>query len=436
MPREITRGTWPLPWWVVAVPSVVVMVGAFLAVWRASTWLYISPARLSGMPSESLVFLGPLTAMLAAWVGERFTNRNSPLAWPILLRASGVQGLRVLTVLVTALGLGFLVGSGAAAAVLLARATGGQFVVVMPVVALLTLAFFTVSGFVIGAMLARWHAPIWALAWGLAWVLIVPLYYSDVVSSLAPGRGANADYLLFPAPTALEVSISTAAATVGILWWAIVLSVLGFALWAWYLAVAGHARRMAVIAAVALALLPVLAFTLATRLASPFVDERVQGLVCQHGRYLQVCGTDVQQPALAEVTTRVDAVLDRLDGHLPGGLTAAVSHAGIDSAEGERLTPTQVLPIHFNTHGTSGLEFSVATNLAGLESCAGISDVAMDGADWALAFGQWLAPGIDAAPAGDVKLERLNALPREQVLTWYTANESALRACTYAGTGP
>lgn len=80
---EAIRVTWPLPWWLILVPAVLLAGHTMFQVFTATGWLYISPSRLSGLPTEVLAVTGPFISAYTAWVAWRFSSRSSPLASPV-----------------------------------------------------------------------------------------------------------------------------------------------------------------------------------------------------------------------------------------------------------------------------------------------------------------------------------------------------------------
>lgn len=432
MAREITRLTWPLPWWIVAIPAAVIAVVSYIGVNQASAWAYISSARLSGMPSEALIVAGPIACISAAWIAERFTNRNFPLASPTVVRASGAHGLRILAVLVGAWAMAHVLGAMTSIAVQLARATGGTFHPIEVLLSVFALTFFVVTGFTIGAVIARWHAPLWAALWSFLWALAFPLYYPDI----SLGSGTNIEYFMFPAlPSIDHRSLSLGVMTVLVVWWIVVLGSLTALVYGWYRRVARESGTTLVGSGVAVAAVAVVGFVIPVAVPSPFVDGEPMALSCTQGRHMDICVTEEQQEVLDEVVPRVDTVLDRMGAHLPEGLKAVVSDYGLSAAEADGLDDSEILVMNVGTGGMPTIEFDVALSLAGLPACD--PDTSNSTAvSWAFAFGQWLAPEGDYLLQTDPMLAELDQAEPEDVLAWYTTNQDELRACTYTGNGP
>src|SRR5699024_1711044 len=159
------------------------------------SWAYIALDRVSGLPGQSLMAVGPIVCLAAAAVAGRYVNRRSPMAYPTMPRSAGQLGLRVLAVIAAGWGLAFLGISGGGMAWWQYRSTGGAAYWLELPVTLLHLEFFIVSGFLIGAVVARWHAVLWTLLWSALWVLVLPVEYTVQF----PGRTTNLEYFLFPA---------------------------------------------------------------------------------------------------------------------------------------------------------------------------------------------------------------------------------------------
>ena len=432
MRSELRRVTWPLPWWVVAVPGLFTALVSFLVVARAEDWAYIALARLSGMPAESLLVTGPLVAVSAAWVGERFLNRNSPLSAPILVRASGAQGVRVLCVLACGWGAAHILGSGAAVILRARDATGGVFYPVEVLLSLCGLWFFIVTGLFLGSAVSRWHAALWAGLWALLWVYLFPVYYPDIVR----GGSSNIEYFLFPAlPSVDHRRLDAWVMGVVVAWWIAVLAVLAALFVAWFRHVARLSSRALWGASVGACSVAGLGLLLPSVLPAPFVDGVPGPVACSEGRHLKVCVTQEQERMLQSLVPRVDATLDRMGGNLPPELTTVASYHAVHPLESAGLDEASLLVVNVGTAGSPTVEFDIATSLAGLQACApDSSDPRAVG--WAFAFGQWLAPEVTYLSPDDPTLAQLARTDESVVLGWYMDNSQLLRSCAYVGDGP
>jgi hypothetical protein len=425
--RDLTRPTWPLPWWVVVGPAVVVAVATGVVMAKPAGWAYITAARVSGLPAEALLVVGPVTAVAACWIGERFTNRHSPLASPVLPRSSGVLGLRVLGVLAVCWGVAFVLVAGGAVAWWWFRATGGTFHPVEVVLALVRLEFFIVSGFMIGTIVARWYAALITLAWAVLWVLVLPLQYAVML----PERSTNLEYFLFPAVAASNHR-DLAGSVMGVVagWWVCVLAAFTLAVVGWFAAVARGSRLPVGAGASALVVLAAGGLALPALLPTPFVDSPPPPVTCSAGRVLEVCVTQEQQPVLPELVSEVDEALAPMGSHLPADLRRVVSLDAVPTLTAEGRRPEELLTISVGSGGPDDVAFAMGVSLAGLDAC----EAEDPGIDWAFDFASWLAPG--SAYATPPEYNPLIGIDREAVLAWYSDNSSALRACTYTGDGP
>lgn len=426
---ELTRLTWPLPWWVALMPAVVIAIVSYLYVAQASDWAYIEQARLSGMLRESVIIIGPIACLCAAWVAERFTNRRSPLSWSTHPRAAGQQGLRILGVIAVAWMIGQMVGGGVSTLVQEARATGGTFYGIELVFAALSLVFFTVSGFLIGAVVCRWHAVLWAALWSLLWVGVLPLYYSDFFVD----SGRNTEYFIFPA---LQSSDHRALepVTVGVLlvWWIIVVVCLGWFLRAWYRSRARVGHGSLLVSGGAVVLLAAAGFVLPHILPASFNDEHPRPLACEPLGQLEVCLIDEQIPMLDVVAEGVQPVIDRMGEHLPEQITTILSYRAIPAALASGYQPDEFLVVNVGTTGDLDLQLDVGMSLGGIDACESSGRAV----NWAFAFGHWVSGTSDPGSQADPLVQLLDSKPEDVVLDWYSEHASEIRNCAYVGDGP
>ncbi len=424
--------TWPLPWWVAVVPAVVVAVVSFVYVNQASTWAYVAPAQLSGMLRESVTYAGPLVCICAGWVAERFTNRHSPLSWSTLPRSSGAQGLRILGVVTAAWVTGQLAGGIPAIIVQAGRATGGTLYLVEIPLAAAGLAFFIVTGFLIGAVTSRWHAPLLAAGWSSFCVAILPLYYSDVV----PDSGRNTEYYLFPALTASDhrdldvVTMSTV-----VVWWLLVLVSLVVATRGWYRARARGDDRALMAPGAAVAVICSLGLLLPHVTPSAFVDGDEDALACTGAEGLDVCVLAEQEPLLGQIVAGIGPVTRRMGEHFPAEVTAVFSYRAVPAALAEGYRPGEFLAVNAGISGAESVDLDLAMSLAGISSCeADRSD--QRALRWAFVLGEWISGGSDTEWSDDPLARGLAARSDAEILDWYSRHSSSILSCTYVGSGP
>lgn len=426
--RDLARWSWPVPWWVVAIPGLLVVAGAGVTMTEPAGWAYISPAAVSGLPHQALVPVGPLAAVSACWVAERFLDRRSPLAAPTLPRASGAQGTRVMGVLALWWAGLFLLTTAAGGLWWAVQATGGTASPVRFVMALAQLEFFVLSGLLIGVVVARWYASLLALAWSMLWVLVIPVEYAVAF----PDRRSGLETFMFPALAgeggAGELHPALVAGLV--LWWVVVLGGLMLLIRGWLAQVAGYGSRLLITGGVVIA-----AGAAAGLLLPAWAPDREhqalsEPIVCMDGEVLQVCVTQEQQPALGELAEEVDRALTRIGDHLPADYHTVASPAAQPRVYASGVARERVLTANLSLHGTDDVTFDIGTSLVGLENCAG-EDRATT---WAFEFASWYAPHSEYGwPA---EQSSLAAFTEEEVWDWYTQNQQDLRACDYQGDGP
>lgn len=438
---ETSKLTWPVPWWVLAVPALIV---AALTAWyisRASGWAYVSLPRLSGQPRESGIITGPLVCVCAAWIAERFTNRRSPIAWPIAPRASGALGRRVLLVLVATLVAAQLLGAVPALAYQYSRALGGEFFPIEVLAASLDLTFFTATGFLIGTVIARWWAPLAAVLWAGFWIYIAPIAYTITF----PDRGTNIEYFMFPATVGQDHrSLSTPVMVAVIVWWALVLTTIVTTTVGWHRFLARKGAKLLTVAGLATAAATGMGFSASTLLPSPFIDGATSDVVCTPLDQTQVCLAVEQMPMLEEIRARAQPVLDRL-GEVPPGIEAIASSRAITTLTAQGRPATAFIRISVSTYGARTIEFDVGVGFGGLAACVPTADtvpgtdqpvIAPDGVNWAFAIGHWLAQDPESDPEHQPLERKLADTDPSTVRAWYAKNAQTILSCAYAGDGP
>lgn len=282
--------TWPLPWWVVTAPAVAIAAVSYLYVGLADTWAYISGAQLSGMLRASLVVSGPAACLAATWIAERFVNRRSPTAAPTARRASGQQGLRVLSVLVAVWCLALVVGGWTSTAIQFSTATGGSLDYLELFLPLPALCFLVITGFLIGVVIARWYAVLWSALWCLCWLGAIPLYYTTIL----PDPHTNTEFFLFPAPAASNhAPLDVMPVVVMAGWWLLALAALAGLLIAWFRWQSRRSRRALPTAIGGVVGACLLGVALQQTLPTPFASGRpVVAISCQQLHAVKVCVTD------------------------------------------------------------------------------------------------------------------------------------------------
>lgn len=429
--REILRATWPLPWWVAAVPGLILGIVTYLIVSTAASWPYIAPARLSGMIGQSIGVTGPISCAASSWVAERFTNRHSPIAWPILRRAAGGQGFRALGVVcVSWVGLSAL-GGYVASFVVLRGATGGHFYPAETAIDCLGLTFFVVSGFAIGTVVGRWYGPIWALIWALIWIWVAPIYSGG----LFPYPSKNVEFFLFPGQIAVDHYSLDGRVMVAILgWWMVVIGSVLLLMWIWLRA---NSRAVAwplvIVGAFGPILVAVIGVSLAHVLPSPFLKPVPQRAVCVTKARVQYCVTREQRDLLGEFVAAVSPSVRRMGSAWPPEIHRVVSF----SIAGEGTTPPHS-DLGVDVTSASGIPdaaMDIGAGLGGLDSCdSGRSDpIAVA---WAFDFARWLSKSPDGGSSSDARSAALRRSSDTQVQAWYIKNATDLLACRYTGPGP
>jgi hypothetical protein len=432
--RELTRLTWPLPWWVVTAPAVLVAAVSYLYVSQAAGWPYIVGARLSGMLRDSLVITGPVVCIAATWVAERFVNRRSPTAATTLPRASGQQGLRILAVIAAAWCAALAAGGWTSTLVQFSHATGGSlYYIEFLLFPILSLCFFVVSGFLIGTMIARWHAVLWSCLWCLWWLGALQLYYTSIL----PDPQTSTEFFIFPAPSAghrSQLSVEPILAIAG--WWLLVLAALTALLAAWYRHRARVGRRGLPVAVGGVVGACVLGIVLQQGLPTPFPRQAaVVPITCRTLAPVKVCLTDEQQPMLDEVMRRSRPVIERMGSHLPQQIQVIASSDAVPALLSQGYRKDQLISVGVGMSGARTLEMDIGTGLAGLGSCdPGTSD--QRAISWGFALGTWIARDLDPSRTIDPLRKALDKLPAEKVLTWYSQHATQILACRYTGPGP
>lgn len=429
--QPLTRLTWPLPPWVALAPGLALGVATFLLVATAGSWPYVAPARLSGMIAQSVGLTAPVACAASAWVAERFTNRHSPIAWPILPRAARSQALRVLAVVTVSWALPVAAGGLIAQLVVLRRATGGQFYPIESVIAILGFCFFIVPGFLIGGAVARWHAPVWALVWALAWIWVVPVY----LGGLFPSPSRNVEYFLFPGLPAvdhrgLDLLVVGAIAA----WWIVALASCLMLISVWYGAMARALARPFVVLGVVFPLIVASGgVSLAHFLPSPFVEQEPSEPVCRTEDHLEYCVTQEQSVLLDELIAASSPAVERIGGAWPSDIHRVVSFSVAGAGN-----PPQSGSIGVGVTSATGIDsapMDIGTGLGGLDSCDP-EQSHPDSIGWALEFGRWLAKSPDAQPDMDPRAAALWGSSDDEVRAWYARHAHDLLACRYTGPGP
>lgn len=432
--RELTRITWPLPWWSIAGPAVLIAAVCAYFLSTSRHWAYIDPARLSGLAAASVSVSGVAAALAAAWIAERFANRRSPLAWPVAPRADGRMILRLAGVASSRWALALLLTGSLGTYAAGRSATGGHFYVIETAFGIANLAFFTVSGLCIGLVGARWHAPLWAAAWAAGWLWVVPVYSGPLFPY--PSKGVEA--FLFPQTTAGNHGpVDEFVLLVLLVWWVLVVAAFVLVAWAWQRLVAGMLTRIPMLAcALSLPGVAALGVGLAHALPSPILPDVPQPAVCEplqaKLRSLDVCVTAEQRPILGDVRARLREPVDRIGPAWPTDIRRIASFDV--SGKGRDPEPGS-LGINVSSHGARSVAMDVGVGLAGLDRCP-VDGSAPMAVNWALAFGRWLARDPEARAIPDPQDQSLSRASDDEVRRWYAANADALRACAYTGSGP
>lgn len=419
--------TWPLPWASVVGPAILVVLATGWSMSGPRSWAYIALDRASGLPGQSLMAVGPIVCLAAAGVAGRYVNRHSPLASPTLTRGGGQLGLRVLAVIAAGWGLSFLLASGGGLVWWQYRSTGGAAYGLELPAALLHLEFFIATGFLIGAVVARWHAMLWTLPWSALWVLVLPIEYTVQF----PSRTTNLEYFLFPAVQASRHRDLVGPVVAAVMVWMLcVIAVLVLITKGWFALRARRTGSFLAVGSVAVVVLAGVGMALPAWLPTPFTDSAPPRLACVDEHPLQVCVTQAQRPVLTTLTTQAEHALARMGDHLPAGLRVVASTDAAPALISDGDAHESILEVSVGTNGLDDVDFRIGAALGGLDACQSGSA----GASWAFAFASWLAPESQYA------LDRADpvfaAAGDEAVLDWYTANESALRTCSYDGPGP
>lgn len=429
--REAAGVSWPLPWWVTIVPGLVVGGLTFGITLTASSWPYVAPARLSGMIGQAQELTGPVACVCAAWVAERFVNRRSPLAPTTATRADGRQGMRVL-VNIAASWVGLLALGGLAAVALVLRdATGGHYYISQAIVDVLQAAFFVVSGFAMGVVIARWHAPLWALIWSLAWVWIVPVYSGG----LFPYPSRNVEYLLFPGqPASDHQKLNEVSLFLIISWWLVVLVVWAACLIIWFRGVGRLLpRRVVPVCAVALVAAAASGVFLSHVAPSPFDPAQPSAAVCGTKAQLEYCVTPEQRVLLPKFIAATYPSVARMGFAWPKSVHRLVSFSV--AGEGTRPPKGDLGVSVTSTSGIPSAQMDVGAGLAGLDACgSGRNNPAAT--SWAFDFAQWLARSPDGRSDSSAQARSLWDSSDGVVRRWYVANSAALLKCQYTGPGP
>ena len=156
--NPVARLSWPLPIWLTALPGAAFCALSFWVVWGASKWVYVPGGLLSGMARQAVMLTGVIACVAAAFVSAVYSDRRAPYSLPILKRAAGPLGVRLLGVVLAWWCLGEMLGSVAATALQFARATGGRIYCSELVIAAIGFAAFIVMGFAVGTVVSRWYA--------------------------------------------------------------------------------------------------------------------------------------------------------------------------------------------------------------------------------------------------------------------------------------
>jgi len=427
MQSELSRVTWPLPWWVVVAPGLGIAAVAIAVMWRPFDWVYVSPSWVSGLPAESLMTVGPFASICACWIAERFVNRNSPLASPVRPRSRASLGLGVLGVLSLHWALVFAVAVAGAGWFWSTRSTGGSFEAIEYALAIMRLEFFVVSGYLIGVVVARWWASLVTLAWSIFWVIVAPIQYV----LLLPERTTGLEQYMFPGIAAgSHPGLDWQVLLVVAAWWIGVLVALLMMVAGSLANVARYTRRAFRAGLVAIAVVVTAGMTLPVLLPSPFLTNPLLPLSCEQGRVLEVCVTGEQEPTLAILVSEADRALERMGRHLPDDLQTVASGDAVAAVVDSGLDPEQVVAVNVGVSGTDDVTFDVGAHLGGLGACTG-GDSANQ---WTFNFASWFAPASVYGPPAEYN--PLTEHDRATVLSWYAENEGALRSCSYTGDGP
>lgn len=372
MPREIGKLTWPLPWWVVVLPAILVMVISYLVVGEGRDWAYTAPAKLSGLAKQSLLFIGPITSVSAAWIAERFTNRHSPLSDPILPRGRGAQGLTILAVIGTYWGCAFL------------------------------------------------------------WVFGFPLAYAYIFV----GPSTNLEYFLFPTiQSSNHKPLQTSLMALLVVWWICVLVAMVLLLKKWFATRSGASMRLMTFPIALIVACGFVGLIMPKILPSPFIDGRPTTLSCEPALGIEVCVTKEQELVLPEVLAQSLEFLAQFDEIIPDEIHMIVSSYGIPEAEDRGLNDLELLTINVGPHGFQTLEFDLAASLGGVPACSPQFS-GQDSINWSFAVASWLLPDNPLSHGEAPQVQQINAVSLESALSWYETNQRELRACEYKGSGP
>lgn len=434
--RGLSWCTWPLPWW--SVIPYALFIGAFTAwtILGAREWFYIDTATASVLPTETVVLLGPLTAIVACLIGRMAWPRTSVAANPASSNAGWRLSGRVLATLAMWFAGSHLVAAATSLLWVTRTATWGQIQWVAALVpSTAALLLFTVIGLIVARVVDHWSSGLVA---GAASVLVLAPAFgvlglkSEISGWLMPGAAL---YILDP---------MTTEATFWVLgWWVAVL----VAIVAWFVLVSDwRAREVRLRSSMAVVGATVFALTtggLALAVDPPGTVAEVLEIRCTDSADVTYCVTIEEEPILQDLVQAGDQVFNRLGG-APSDITAVVTDESRSQFEkdkgagGGTALSAQVSP----GTGARYVSEDLATTLAGFPACVDMTDDTKNSA-WTWALARWIAredelkeivgdgTGVEEWPETILLQADLST-----VQAWYQENEEKFRACQYTGPGP
>lgn len=417
------RLTWPLPVSWVALPALLVGAVTSAQCLPVLGWYYIDWAALSELPMGTLRLVGPVVAAAAAATSSKTSNPQTPLGCPVSARAGSPTVIVHLRTLVAAWTAAFTAGVTPFLLIGASRATAHEPQLILLAYALMSLVFFVVLGYVIGAVLPVRLAPLLAAA-----IASVLAFTNSFVSlSTSPGIA-----LLLPVMSqVLEIGLvaEVAAWTLKMMLLAIVAAAL-----AWIAASSPHVRyrpRDAAPLAIAAVALPVIIATLLMQFAPPlFVRDEVRRGTCSNVDGVSVCvevGQRAIQPAIDSAVRDTLAIT----GGAPRQLVGVESQTLVTTILA--LTPENNLRFRFPTVVRVNLQpgtdpsqptrQALATFLSGRHACSIVGD---GGRREFLPSRQRATEISDSILA---QLENRASVSDESFATWYQREQERILAC-------
>lgn len=421
--------TWPLPWWAVAPPSLVIAAMTYWTFSQTSSWVYISRPVLSGLPREAVFGTGPLSCVMAALIAATFLDRRTQLSWPIAPRAAWQLQLRVTLMLMGWWCAAFALIAGAYTLMLLTRSDAGHYYPAEALLAVPMLAVFIATGSVIGVLVSRWWAP--------AIALIVAGVMTFLPSELLRHVGFDptiAAPLVFYLTGAFDHRALLASGAIALTawWWAGLLATL--------LLLVGLARGFAGRGWITLALgttacLGIAGLTMPLANAALFTPDTPSAALCKSTTFgAQVCVATEEQELLPLLLSETERMAARVD-YWPEAYTLIASDRGWDSfrAEQSNQSEASTLVVPLSVYGTTGAVQTIAGLLSGLNTC--IDQNRATGPTYELAL--WILddPGSVEFLAQSPDWSPVPSETDDDVRTWYTENREALLTCAYTPEG-